>query len=243
MSPQRLRVRVRKRRSRSPLLRGLRKFILRPALGILSSLAAIPSLMPRSPLLMLGLAGAALWLAWPYLAPGLRGPWLNRNRVGRTPPMEVISVLAEDPERTTMGLALRHSKPGSILVLQGRPSSQHDTLTYLKNQGRWPKDERGIIRLEPGCDTVGQIDALAHLLAEMKRTGHLTIVTSPAHLERTLAISRILVGSLGWSVSGQAAVTEDNRPEGIWRTWRDQIRAQIARVTGLTGSRPDSTCL
>jgi hypothetical protein len=47
---------------------------------------------------------------------------------------------------------------------------------------------------------------------------------------------------MGWTVSGQAAVTGDNRPESRWRIWRDQARAHLLRLTGLTGSRPDSTC-
>jgi hypothetical protein len=68
------------------------------------------------------------------------------------------------------------------------------------------------------------------------------MITSPAHLERTLAIARIVIGPMGWTVSGQAAVTGDNRPESRWRIWRDQARAHLLRLTGLTGSRPDSTC-
>lgn len=239
-----VRVRVRRRRSRSPLAKGLRRLgrhVGRPLLEILISLASLPALLLRSPLLLLGLAGSGLWLAWPFLAPGLL-PRFNTSASASRPAVEVISVLVEDPQRTLMGLALWRKTPGSLLVLQGRPSSQRDNLNYLRHQGKWPRDERRILRLEPGCDTVGQIDALSRLLGEMRRSGHLTMVTSPAHLPRTLAITRILVGPLGWTVSGQAAVTGDNRPEGPWRTWRDQIRAQILRITGLTGSRLDSTC-
>jgi hypothetical protein len=51
-----------------------------------------------------------------------------------------------------------------------------------------------------------------------------------------------VIGPMGWTVSGQAAVTDDNRPESSWRTWRDQIRAQVFRLTGFTGSRADSSC-
>jgi hypothetical protein len=68
------------------------------------------------------------------------------------------------------------------------------------------------------------------------------MVTSPAHLSRTLAIARIVIGPMGWTVTGQAAVTGDNRPESDWRTWRDEARAHVLRLTGLSGSQADSTC-
>ena len=151
-------------------------------------------------------------------------------------------MFVEDPQRTLMAIRLWQHSPDALLILQGRPSSQRDSRQYLRVQGLWPKDERGMITLQPGCDTVAQVDVLSRYIADLHRRGHLTMVTSPAHLPRTLAISRILVGSLGWTVSGQAAVTGDNRPELPWRTWRDQIRAQILRLTGFNGSRPDSTC-
>jgi hypothetical protein len=156
--------------------------------------------------------------------------------------MQVISVFVEDPQRTVMALALWKDRPGSLLVLQGRPSSQAVNIQQLMHQGKLPSDAGRIVRLDPGCDTVGQVDALARLLEPMHRRGNLTMVTSPAHLGRTLAIARIVIGPLGWTVTGQAAVTGDNRPESTWRTWRDQARAHLLRLTGLTGSRPDSTC-
>ena len=141
-----------------------------------------------------------------------------------------------------MAITLWKEKPGSLLVLQGRPSSQQVNIKQLMHRGEWPSDERRIIRLEPGCDTVGQVDALARLLEPMHRRGNLTMVTSPAHLGRTLAIARIVIEPMGWTVAGQAAITGDNRPESPWRTWRDQARAHLLRLTGLTGSRADSTC-
>ena len=240
MKPQRIRshrVRVRRRRSRSPLKRA----IVRPLRELLAALMGIPAMLRRHPLLLLGLGGGGLWLAWPSIAPLLST--LHSGRSGSSPPpMQVISVFVEDPERTVMALALWKDRPGSLLVLQGRPSSQAVNIQQLMNRRKWPSDQGRIVRLEPGCDTVGQVDALARLLEPMRRRGNLTMVTSPAHLERTLAIARIVIGPMGWTVSGQAAVTGDNRPESRWRTWRDQARAHLLRLTGLTGSRPDSTC-
>ena len=231
-------VRVRRRKRPSPLQRAT----LRPLAEILQSL---PGLLPRGsahhPLLWLGLGAGSFWLAWPGLAPGTLAVIDQRGGSTRAP-MEVVSVFVEDPQRTVVALGIWKRKPGSLLVLQGRPSSQLDNLNYLRHQGQWPKDERGLIRLEPGCDTVGQLDALATYLSTLQRRGTVTIVTSPAHLPRSIAIARIVLGPLGWQVQGQAAVTGDNRPESWVQLWRDQGRAQLLRLTGLTGSRPDNTC-
>jgi len=240
MTPQRMRsqrLRVRRRRPRSFLSRA----VGRPLIEITAALSGIVAPFRRQPLLLLGLGGGALWLAWPTIAPVL-APRIGGSTAPSPPPMEVISVFVEDPQRTVMAITLWKEKPGSLLVLQGRPSSQQVNIKQLMHRGEWPSDERRIIRLEPGCDTVGQVDALARLLEPMHRRGNLTMVTSPAHLGRTLAIARIVIEPMGWTVAGQAAITGDNRPESPWRTWRDQARAHLLRLTGLTGSRADSTC-
>ena len=240
MNPQRIRsqrVRVRRRRRSSFLGRT----IGRPLREILSLLPGFKAPRLRQPLLLLGLGGGALWLAWPAIAPRVP-PLMGSSTASSPPPMQVISVFVEDPQRTVMAIELWKNRPGSLLVLQGRPSSQDVNLEHLMNTGKWPSNGGRIIRLEPGCDTVGQVDALARLLEPMRRHGNVTMVTSPAHLGRTLAIAQIVIQPLGWTVAGQAAVTSDNRPESPWRTWRDQARAYLLRLTGLTGSRPDSTC-
>jgi len=240
MNSQRIRtqrVRVRRRRPRSLVDRS----IGRPLRELLATLTGLLAAMRRQRLLLLGLGAGGLWLAWPSIAP-LLSPLQSGRTASSSPPMQVISVFVEDSQRTVMALALWKSKPGSLLVLQGRPSSQAANIQQLMSRGEWPSHAGRIVRLEPGCDTVGQVEALARLLEPMRRRGNLTMVTSPAHLGRTLAIARIVIGPMGWTVSGQAAVTGDNRPESVWRTWRDQARAHLLRLTGLTGSRADSTC-
>jgi hypothetical protein len=236
---QRLRVKVRKKRPPS----ALGKLVMRPLREIIASLASLSAPLLRRPALVLPLLAGGLWLGWPLLAPQLQ-PLLGSGGSGakQPPPPEVISVFVEDPTRSIWALDLWKQKPGSLLVMQGRPSSQIANVTYLKSQGLWPADQKRLVTLQPGCDTVGQVDALARLLALQRRPGRVTMVTSTAHMPRTLAIARILLGPAGWKVEGLPVVTEDNRPEDPIRLWRDQLRAHLLRITGLSGTRGDDTC-
>jgi hypothetical protein len=236
---QRLRVKVRKKRPPS----ALGKLVMRPLREIIASLASLSVPLLRRPALVLPVLAGGLWLGWPLLAPQLQ-PLLGSGGSGakQPPPPEVISVFVEDPTRSIWALDLWKQKPGSLLVMQGRPSSQIANVTYLKSQGLWPADQKRLVTLQPGCDTVGQVDALARLLALQRRPGRVTMVTSTAHMPRTLAIASIVLGPSGWKVEGLPVVTEDNRPEDPIRLWRDQLRAHVLRITGLSGSRGDDTC-
>jgi len=236
---QRLRVKVRKKRPPS----ALGKLVMRPLREIIASLASLSAPLLRRPALVLPLLAGGLWLGWPLLAPQLQ-PLLGSGGSGakQPPPPEVISVFVEDPTRSIWALDLWKQKPGSLLVMQGRPSSQIANVTYLKSQGLWPADQKRLVTLQPGCDTVGQVDALARLLALQRHPSRVTMVTSTAHMPRTLAIARILLGPAGWKVEGLPVVTEDNRPEDPIRLWRDQLRAHVLRITGLSGTRGDDTC-
>jgi hypothetical protein len=220
----------------------LHNLLIKPSQELLRSMGVLGKTIWRNPLGLVVLGAGGLWLAWPTISPRLPLIMGLGAFEPTTPPPEVIAVFVEDPQRTIKALELWRRKPGSLLVMQGRPSSQLDNRLYLQHQGKWPRDERGLIRLEPGCDTVAQVGALAQLLEGMTRSGHLTMVTSPAHLPRTLAVTRIVIGPLGWRVDGQAAVTGDNRPEHPLRYWRDQLRAQLLRLTGISGSEPDEKC-
>jgi len=221
----------------------LRRFVLRPMLEILDMVEPLTAPLRLHPALLLPLGGVGLWLGWPWLAPALL-PLLGATggTGSRVPPPEVISVFVEDPTRGVWALNLWKNKPGSLLVMQGRPSSQIANVQYLRSQGHWPEDAKRLVTLEPGCDTVGQVAALARLLEQQRRPGRVTMVTSNAHLPRTLAIARTVLGPMGWQVDGLPVVTQDNRPEDPIRLWRDQLRAQMLRFTGISGSRSDELC-
>jgi hypothetical protein len=212
--------RVRKRRRRSPFTR----YVVKPAWELGG--AAIVGVR-RFPLVFGALGIGVLWWIWPLL-PGIPG----LPRAAARSSYDVITTFVEDPQRTVGAIALWKQRPGSLLVLQGQPSSQAENKAFLESQGQWPRDVRGMVVLKPGCDTFGQLRALQRWLGSRRSPGTLTVVTSPAHLPRATAIARILLGSEGWQVQGFPVLTGDNRPESFWRQVRDQFRAQLFRATG-----------
>jgi len=215
-----VKVKVRRRRRRSRFFRSLTK----PLLELATSLGQLLRRWPAVPV-----AGTLLasWWFWPWIStmPGMP------NSASRSAD-EVITTFVEDPQRTIGAIGLWRHRPGSLLVLQGRTSSQAENRAYLISQRRWPSDERGIVALTSGCDTVGQIAALERWLRQRPNRGRLTIVTSPAHLGRSLAIAHILIGTRGWTIAGMPVITGDNRPESELRSLRDQGRAQLLRAFG-----------
>ena len=176
--------------------------------------------------------GLVLWWFWPWIPMpmGHGGP-------------QVITVFVEDPWRTFSAIQLHQRRPGSILVMQGSLRFQEINRRQLVRYGQWPPAMKPPVLLTAGCDTVGQLIALALWLKQQPTRGQVTIVTSPAHLGRALAVGRILLGSLGWSVTGVAAATGDNRPETPLRTVRDQVRAQIWRATRWNPIPVNRPCL
>jgi hypothetical protein len=156
---------------------------------------------------------------------------------------QVITVFVEDPWRTFSAIQLHQRRPGSILVMQGSRRFQEINRRQLVRHGQWPPEMKPPVILTAGCDTFGQLTTLGLWLKHQPHRGHVTIVTSAAHMRRALAIGRIILGSLGWSVTGFAAATGDNRPEIAWRTLRDQVRAQIWRATRWNPILVNRPCL
>lgn len=217
-------VRVR-RRKRRPFLQ---RRILNPLEEILRTLLSV---VRGHPIPIVVVTGAALWWFWPSLLPSPDPDTPSNSSIPR-----VITVFVEDPQRTIAAFALRERQPGSLLILQGRPSSQIESRSYLERQGVWPSDQSGVLTMTQGCDTVGQLTALAKWTDTLPHAGILTVVTSPAHLPRSLAIAKIVFEGKGWTVLGMPVETGDNRPESNWRLVRDQLRAQLWRATGWDGT-------
>ena len=156
---------------------------------------------------------------------------------------QVIVAFIEDPWRSQSALLLWRERPGALLVLQGNAEYQAITYDHLRNRQLWPKDTSKMMRLLPGCDTVGQVTALARQLESRPGPGRLTFVTSETHMARTLAIARIVYAGTGWQVDGTDANTGDLRPESELRLRRDQLRASLWRLTGWDGRLDGNECL
>ncbi|MEA5391618.1 hypothetical protein VB738_10155 [Cyanobium gracile UHCC 0139] len=203
----------------------------------------------RLGILALGVGGGLAWFFAPAWQ-GTRGtsPRPSRQAVtnvprGPTTGPDVISVFIEDPWRSQSALLLWRDRPGAYLVLQGNAEYQAITTNHLRNRQLWPRDTSRVVRLLPGCDTVGQVTHLARLLQTWPQQGRITIVTAPTHLDRTLAISRIVYAGTGWQVDGSDAETGDLRPESQLRLWRDQLRASLWRLTGWDGRLDGNDCV
>ncbi|WP_159816037.1 hypothetical protein [Cyanobium sp. Copco_Reservoir_LC18] len=205
----------------------------------------------RTRLVILAL-GVAAGLAW-FFAPAWQRKRGSSPRPlpqavtavprGSAPGPDVISVFIEDPWRSQSALLLWRERPGAYLVLQGNAEYQAITTNHLRNRQLWPRDTSRIVRLLPGCDTVGQVTHLARLLQNWPQQGRITIVTAPTHIDRTLAISRIVYAGTGWQVDGSDAETGDLRPESQLRLWRDQLRASLWRLTGWDGRLDGNDCV
>ena len=190
-------------------------------------------------------------LAW-FFAPawqGTRGSapqptreaFTDQGSVGKG--TQVIVAFIEDPWRSQSALLLWRERPGALLVLQGNAEYQAITYDHLRNSQLWPHDTSKVMRLLPGCDTVGQVTALARQLESRPGPGRLTFVTSETHMARTLAIARIVYAGTGWQVDGMDANTGDLRPESQLRLRRDQLRASLWRLTGWDGRLDGNECL
>ena len=83
-----------------------------------------------------------------------------------------------------------------------------------------------------GCDTVGQITSLADWLKQFPAPGRVTIVTSQGHIERAMAIAKIVLVNQGWQADGFGVFSGDHRPDQDFQLIRDQIRSYLWRLTG-----------
>ncbi len=205
----------------------------------------------RARLGAVALASAAM-VAW-FFAPALQGtrgtvPRPSKQAVKSVNPSsgqgtQVISAFIEDPWRSQSALLLWRDRPGAYLVLQGNAEYQAITYNHLKDRQLWPRDSSRVIRLLPACDTVGLVTHLARLVETWPKPGRITIVTAPTHMDRTMAIARIVYAGTGWQVEGSDADTGDLRPESQLRLWRDQVRATLWRLTGWDGRLDGNDCV
>lgn len=143
---------------------------------------------------------------------------------------------AGDFRRAVSAVALWRRRPWALLALplpEGKPEPM--TLQVLRDAGLNPA-QKARLRWIPTCgDSVTEMADLTRWLDGLPGSGSLTVVTSPEHLPRLERIARVMAGSRGWRVDGLASLTSEHKPETVWRLVRDELRAQLWRVTGWTG--------
>ena len=98
-------------------------------------------------------------------------------------------------------------------------------------------EEKTRVKLVSTCgDTVTLAADMAGVLRGIPGApGQLVVVTSPDTLDRLQAVMQVMLGGDGWRLEGVPSEGPENPPESILRRWRDELRAQFWRATGISG--------
>ena len=124
--------------------------------------------------------------------------------------------------------------PGAQLVVMDLGSIQ--SYAVLRN-ANFTAEEMSRVKLIRTCgDTVTLAADMASYLRRIKGApGQLLVVTSPDTLDRLKAVMQVMVGGDGWRLEGLSSESPENPEESILRRWRDELRAQFWRATGVSG--------
>lgn len=214
----------RRRRHRPPApIRWLRDG---PA-GELAELLSLP--FRRHPIaLSLGVA-STIWWFWPWIRPPVDPLASNAASLP-----DVVAVEITDHRRTSTALDIWKTRPRSLLALMA-PGRDHMSINLVRGAALTPEQRLRVVVIDTCGDTVTEIVDLSNWLGTLPRPGRLTLVTSPAHIDRMRAIGQVMLGGSGWMVEGVGSLTSEHKPESPLRLIRDQLRAQVWRATGWTG--------
>ena len=228
--------------SRGPWHRGLvvnreRRFRKRQSLveryfryGAPADLAKLITAKARRHPLALSLSLAAtIWWFWPWIRPPV--PPVTGNQDNRP---FVVGVDGMTPRRVSAGISAWRAMPGAQLVVMDLGSVQ----SYAAlNRAQVTAEEMTRIKLISTCgDTVTLAADMANHLRRIKGApGQLLVVTSPDTLDRLKAVMQVMLGGDGWRLEGVPSEGPENPPESILRRWRDELRAQFWRATGVSG--------
>lgn len=146
----------------------------------------------------------------------------------------VVGVDGMTPKRVRAALSAWRSLPGALLVVMDLGSEQ--SYAALRSAELTPEESRRVKLVRTCGDTVTLSADLASYLRRIKGApGQLLVVTSPDTLERFQAVMQVMLGGDGWRLEGLPSDVAENPPESILRRWRDQLRGQFWRATGLSG--------
>jgi hypothetical protein len=170
-----------------------------------------------------------VWWFWPWIRPPL-DPFASN--AANLP--DVVAVAMGDHRRTRTALDIWKMRPQALLALTVT-GPNNMSLNLVRSAALTPEQRQRVVVIDTCGDTVTEVADLSHWLGSLPRPGLLTLVTSPAHIDRMRAIGQVMLAGSGWRVEGVASLTSEHKPESPLRRVRDQLRAQIWRATGWTG--------
>jgi uncharacterized SAM-binding protein YcdF (DUF218 family) len=155
---------------------------------------------------------------------------------GQHPNPQAIFVLGSDLRRSELGIELWKKHPEMNLWVSDSAAVIAKQEKFFSEKAFPP--ER--LRLDAkSTDTVTNFTTMVDQFQAAK-IKHLYLVTSAAHMDRSVAIAHVVLGSRGIVVTPVPLKEEGNIPwfyqESGKRTWRDRLRAISWLFTGKTGA-------
>mgnify|MGYP003342248961 CR=1 FL=1 len=183
----------------------------------------------RHPIALSLSVAAMVWWFWPWIRPPVSpvtGSQDNRPFV--------VGVDGMTPRRVSAAISAWRAMPGALLVVMDLGSVQSYAVL---NRAGLTAEEMTRLKLISTCgDTVTLSADMANHLRRIKGApGQLVVVTSPDTLDRLKAVMQVMLGGDGWRIEGVPSEGAENPPESILRRWRDELRAQFWRATGVSG--------
>lgn len=146
----------------------------------------------------------------------------------------VVAVDGTSFRRVRAALSAWRAMPGARLVVMDVMDIQG--YNELRNAALTPEDMKRVTLVRTCGDTITLSADMAKFLKSIPGApGQAIFVTSPDTLERLMAIMQIMLGAEGWRMEGLPSEIAENKPESPFRRWRDQLRAQFWRATGISG--------
>lgn len=172
---------------------------------------------------------AVIWWFWPWMRPPV--PPVISAQDNRP---FVVGVDGTTFRRIRAALSAWRAMPGARLVVMDLGALQ--SYTELRNAAFTPEELKRVSVIRTCGDTVTLAADMAKFLRKMPGApGQLLVVTSPDHLERLTALMQVMLGGAGWRLESLPSAIAENPPESILRRWRDELRAQFWRATGVSG--------
>jgi uncharacterized SAM-binding protein YcdF (DUF218 family) len=150
----------------------------------------------------------------------------------QSPEPQAILVLEGSPERIKFAAQFSKAAPALPIWVSGNPNGLAFNQAIFRRIGI---PEQQIHYDFCATDTVTNFTCNADTLAA-HNIQHLYVVTSDYHMQRSLAIAAIVLGSRGIVVTPVPVVSENSFPESPLRTARDCLRSILWVFTGHTGA-------